>query len=145
VAVVTGHIARRQIRRTGEQGAGFALAGLILGYIGLALMALGIAGFAIFVFGFSGTIAENQARDNARAFGQAVVREATLAERPPRDPSHQRALIGRYDQYMDDAIVIDAQEGCTQRYTAPLNRSASGLPTRFSKGVAESSAKAGLR
>ncbi|HYL50926.1 MAG TPA: DUF4190 domain-containing protein [Acidimicrobiia bacterium] len=92
VAVVTGHIARRQIRRTGEQGAGFALAGLILGYIGLALMALGIAGFAIFVFGFSGTIAENQARDNARAFGQAVIREATLAERPPRDPSLLRIV-----------------------------------------------------
>jgi hypothetical protein len=30
---------------------------------------------------------------------------------PPRDPSHQRALIGRYDQYLDDAIVIDAEEG----------------------------------
>jgi hypothetical protein len=33
-AIVLGHIARRQIRRTREQGDGMALAGLILGYIG---------------------------------------------------------------------------------------------------------------
>jgi hypothetical protein len=31
-AIVLGHIARRQIKRTGEQGAGLALAGLILGW-----------------------------------------------------------------------------------------------------------------
>jgi hypothetical protein len=36
-AIVCGHIARRQIRQRGEQGAGMALAGLILGYAGLAL------------------------------------------------------------------------------------------------------------
>jgi hypothetical protein len=31
-AIVLGHMARSQIRRTGEQGAGLALAGLILGW-----------------------------------------------------------------------------------------------------------------
>ena len=31
-AIVFGHMARSQIRRTGEQGAGLALAGLILGW-----------------------------------------------------------------------------------------------------------------
>ncbi len=36
-AVVLGHLARRQIRQTGEEGAGIALAGMILGYIGLVL------------------------------------------------------------------------------------------------------------
>ena len=36
-AIICGHIARRQIRRTGEQGGGMALAGLILGYVGGAL------------------------------------------------------------------------------------------------------------
>jgi Domain of unknown function (DUF4190) len=36
-AIVLGHIARKQIRQRGEQGAGPALAGLILGYAGLAL------------------------------------------------------------------------------------------------------------
>jgi hypothetical protein len=36
-AIICGHLARRQIRQTGEQGGGMALAGLILGYVGTAL------------------------------------------------------------------------------------------------------------
>lgn len=39
-AIVLGHMARKQIRQTGEQGDGMALAGMILGYIGLALTVL---------------------------------------------------------------------------------------------------------
>ncbi|HEY4849489.1 MAG TPA: DUF1707 and DUF4190 domain-containing protein [Streptosporangiaceae bacterium] len=39
-AIVLGHLARRQIRRTGEDGAGLALSGLILGWVGAALIAL---------------------------------------------------------------------------------------------------------
>jgi hypothetical protein len=35
VAIFLGHAARRRIRRTGERGDGLALAGLILGYLGL--------------------------------------------------------------------------------------------------------------
>ena len=37
VAVVCGHVARSQIRRTGEQGDGLALAGMVLGYIGVVI------------------------------------------------------------------------------------------------------------
>jgi Domain of unknown function (DUF4190)/Domain of unknown function (DUF1707) len=33
-AIILGHMARRQIRRTGEQGRGLALTGLVLGYVG---------------------------------------------------------------------------------------------------------------
>lgn len=36
VAIIFGHLARRQIRRTGERGWGLAKAGLILGYLILA-------------------------------------------------------------------------------------------------------------
>jgi hypothetical protein len=36
-AIVLGHMARNQIRQRNEQGAGLALAGLILGYVGIAL------------------------------------------------------------------------------------------------------------
>jgi hypothetical protein len=36
-AIVVGHMARKQVRQRNEQGAGLALAGLILGYAGLAL------------------------------------------------------------------------------------------------------------
>jgi hypothetical protein len=47
VSIVTGHMARKQIRSTGERGDGFALAGLIISYVHLALTAL----FLIFFFG----------------------------------------------------------------------------------------------
>jgi hypothetical protein len=33
LGIVFGHIAKKQIRRTGEAGSGFATAGLVLGYI----------------------------------------------------------------------------------------------------------------
>jgi hypothetical protein len=36
-AIVLGHMARRQIKRTGEQGAGLALAGLVLGWAAVIL------------------------------------------------------------------------------------------------------------
>ncbi|MCU1637028.1 MAG: hypothetical protein JWQ68_2267 [Cryobacterium sp.] len=34
-AIITGHIALGQIKRTGEQGRGLAIAGLVLGYLGV--------------------------------------------------------------------------------------------------------------
>jgi Domain of unknown function (DUF4190)/Domain of unknown function (DUF1707) len=34
-AIICGHIARNQIKRTGEDGDGMALAGLVLGYLGV--------------------------------------------------------------------------------------------------------------
>ena len=43
-AVVLGHVARRQIRQTGEDGQGMATAGLVLGWIGIVLTVLLIAG-----------------------------------------------------------------------------------------------------
>ena len=42
-AIICGHIARGQIRRTGEQGGGLALAGLILGYVAGALFIVLVA------------------------------------------------------------------------------------------------------
>jgi hypothetical protein len=33
-AIICGHLARREIRRTGEQGNGMAIAGLVCGYVG---------------------------------------------------------------------------------------------------------------
>lgn len=42
LAVVFGHIARGQIRNTGERGGGMAVAGLVLGYVNLAFALIGI-------------------------------------------------------------------------------------------------------
>jgi hypothetical protein len=46
-AVITGHMARNQIKKTGEPGMGMATAGLIIGYAHMALIALVV----IFLFG----------------------------------------------------------------------------------------------
>lgn len=48
-AVVLGHIARREIRETGEGGGGMATAGLVLGYVGTVIAALLVIGFAVAV------------------------------------------------------------------------------------------------
>ncbi len=48
-AIVLGHVARRQIRQTGEQGSGLATAGLILGYIGAGVVVLGILAIVLIV------------------------------------------------------------------------------------------------
>ena len=48
-AVVCGHVARSQIRRTGEQGAGMALAGLIMGWIGVGFTVLVVIGAVLLV------------------------------------------------------------------------------------------------
>jgi hypothetical protein len=47
--IVCGHIARRQIRERGEQGAGAALTGLIAGYAITALWVLGIVLYVLFI------------------------------------------------------------------------------------------------
>jgi hypothetical protein len=41
IAIVCGHVARSQIRSTGQQGDGMAVAGLILGYLGVLIPILG--------------------------------------------------------------------------------------------------------
>jgi hypothetical protein len=44
-AIALGHIARGQIRRTGEDGRGMATWGLALGWAGLAVVVLAVIGF----------------------------------------------------------------------------------------------------
>jgi hypothetical protein len=50
LAIVFGHIARGQVRRTGEGGRGMATAGLILGYM---VLVVGTALFAAFLASLS--------------------------------------------------------------------------------------------
>jgi hypothetical protein len=50
--IVLGHIARRQIRETGEEGAGLATAGIIVGWIHVVLGLLFVLGaVALLAFG----------------------------------------------------------------------------------------------
>lgn len=45
-AVILGHLARQNIRRTGERGDGMAVAGLVLGYLGIGIWTLIIIALA---------------------------------------------------------------------------------------------------
>jgi hypothetical protein len=47
--LVMGHIALRQIKRTGETGHGFALAAVIVGYVISVLVLLAIVAFVVFM------------------------------------------------------------------------------------------------
>lgn len=51
---IMGHISLGQIRRTGEAGRGMALAGVIVGWAGLALLVLGVL-FFVFIAAVSST------------------------------------------------------------------------------------------
>jgi hypothetical protein len=56
-AIVLGHVARRQIRRSGERGAGLALAGLSLGWAAVILAIAGIVALIVFAgVGFHGGV-----------------------------------------------------------------------------------------
>lgn len=48
VGVVTGHIAKRQIAESGEEGSGIATAGLVIGWIGVAILILIIIALVVF-------------------------------------------------------------------------------------------------
>lgn len=55
VAVILGHMAMSKIAKTGEQGKGLAIAGLILGYIGCLawILLIGVYIWVLAVFGLS--------------------------------------------------------------------------------------------
>lgn len=46
-AIITGHVALTQIKRSGESGRGLALAGTVVGYVTLGFWVLGSIGFLI--------------------------------------------------------------------------------------------------
>ncbi len=78
VAIVTGHIARGQIKRNNEGGSGFATAGLVIGYIGVGLGLLAGAGILIFALAAAPGLAQRSARDDARQFARAIANESMI-------------------------------------------------------------------
>jgi hypothetical protein len=59
IGAIMGHIARKQIRERGEQGDGFALAGIIVGWVTTGIWVLCCGGYAIFFASLAGTGALN--------------------------------------------------------------------------------------
>ena len=91
VAVVTGHIALGQIKRTGKNGRGFALAGTILGYVHLALsVAAGIIVIIIIV-------------------GITVVGASSTNAYTPSSSSSYDQTQQQYDECIADVDPTDAE------------------------------------
>ena len=42
LALIFGYISRRQIKQSGEKGAGFAVAGIVLGWVGVGFLVIAI-------------------------------------------------------------------------------------------------------
>lgn len=49
VAIILGHMARREIVERGEEGRGLATAGIILGWVGVVLVLAGVLLVAVFL------------------------------------------------------------------------------------------------
>ena len=64
VAVITGHIALSQIKRTGEQGRGLAIAGLVLGYLGIVASIIGLILFFAVLLPYMATVDPNMVYTN---------------------------------------------------------------------------------
>jgi hypothetical protein len=75
LAVIFGHVASRQIRRTGQRGKGLATAGLILGYLGLAVIAT-----AAIVIALSAHTSQTQRTAGDDASVRSDLRNAANAE-----------------------------------------------------------------
>jgi Domain of unknown function (DUF4190) len=56
IAVITGYLARRQIRETGEKGMGLATAGMVIGAIHLVLIVIAVIALLFLIFAVGITI-----------------------------------------------------------------------------------------
>lgn len=54
LALIFGYAAKNQIRRTGEAGSGLATAGIVLGWVGVGILAIVIIAIAVAAGGDSG-------------------------------------------------------------------------------------------
>ncbi|MDJ0336939.1 DUF4190 domain-containing protein [Cryobacterium sp. PH31-O1] len=79
VAIITGHIALAQIRARGELGRGFALAGLIIGYVATALFAILVVFAIIFASAIAAFVV---AVDSSSSSGPATSSSAPESTEP---------------------------------------------------------------
>ena len=56
LGVIFGHISLSQIKRTGEQGRGLAIAGLVIGYVGTAVATVSLIGVIVFFMSVKSSI-----------------------------------------------------------------------------------------
>lgn len=94
LGIIAGHIALRQIKRSGEKGHGFALAGTIIGYASLVLTAILVA---VIVVGIS----------LGASRLQSEVQGLTHATQPQKADGSQASATGAYsDEFCHDLFGI---------------------------------------
>ena len=108
VAIVTGHIARSQIRRSNgtQGGAGMALAGIILGYVGLTLSVLAAIGIAVFFIFFADDVERATLRSDTRNYIEHVQDVAITSGGDIRDPEVLRRGYVRYQADNGESIRL---------------------------------------
>jgi hypothetical protein len=100
VAIVFGHIARSRIKRSGESGSGMALAGLIIGYIEVAL---GVAFVVVVIIVAVNT--NGDATGSAQRLARQIEAEANRTGGSPRDGDVVRRAI-REAGFSDDQVLV---------------------------------------
>lgn len=110
-AVITGHMARNRIARSGDQGAGMALAGLIIGYVGIVLSILAIIGISILIFAVGPAVAQDDVIEDAENFSYAITAQADNQESVARDANvvrraYQLETTDYYGCCGDDDITL---------------------------------------
>ncbi|TFD73181.1 DUF4190 domain-containing protein [Cryobacterium fucosi] len=105
VAVITGHIALGQIKQRGEAGRGLALAGLIIGYVGIATTAL----FVVLAIAFAATFGAII----AAVAGGAALPFPSVSDTPSEAPSDSSSLTGQVGAADFDAGYLAVGTGPT--------------------------------
>jgi Domain of unknown function (DUF4190) len=106
-AIITGHIAQGQIKRSqgAESGRGMARAGTILGYVGLALLVLALVAGAVVLGVFGDDITRASLRSDGREFVNHAKAEASASGGPLRDPETLENAYLQTDVNDDDTSM----------------------------------------
>lgn len=80
LALVLGYKARRQIDETGEEGRGLATAGIVLGWVGMGMLAV-----SLLILGIGTAATNDAASDPEDVFGAPVEDELADEEAPIED------------------------------------------------------------
>jgi hypothetical protein len=95
LALVFGYVARRQIKRTGQKGNGMAIAGIVLGWVGVATL---VAGIIVFVVGGFSSNSTTQALHACEADGATIsVAMAAFSAQHPGVTVTESELLGATD------------------------------------------------
>jgi hypothetical protein len=104
VGIVFGHIALGRIRRSGDGGHGMAVAGLVVGYVTVALVLLATVAIGA-IFLTAQDRSTDHAVDSARDLGAQIQSVARREEVPPRSTRAVRLAVRESGIDLDEVSV----------------------------------------